>query len=374
MCSTNLRAHFWLTICHKAAARDRAFRPYVTTVCLEGSRRANFHRESYADPCCAVRVLFCDLQDLEEELANPKSFLKRCDHHTEVELRELIQECVEDLYAVESFLSDLSPQRRNSIKPQDPDLRDLRKKICDRRSSFQGFCVQATTNALEVMKAQIFTLVEDILSERRSPYILTKIVDWDALTEELDHPVVVDDRDALEFASDGDTDSLQEGVFEIPDSPMVASHSSSPERVSSDGSEVPRNTSYQAPTVEDYVEGEDDNDIISPTTVPMSGPNFNTAVDPDSHRIGSSADSSKNPRSQVQEVEEDPLADPKRKPQRVDTEMKLMQQAKLDIREEIRILKEEANMLEEQKRAWEADQKAHEASQKALEAEQVQRL
>ncbi|KAK0664665.1 hypothetical protein DIS24_g134 [Lasiodiplodia hormozganensis] len=308
-----------------------------------------------------LRALYCDLQDLEEELTNPKTFFKRCDHHTEVELRELLEECVEDLREIEDFINALPSQKRTSIQTLDGEVSELQKKICDRRNSFQDFQEQATTTALETMKAQLYTLVDDILSKRRPPFILTKVVDWDALADELQHPVLVG-RDMLEF-DDGDAHSDDYGVIELPDSPAAGSPDPPDDVTNNDETPRSRKTRNLQPTVEDYVEGEDDV-FYSPATIHTSPRSSVAGVEVDT--LSTSLDPPENTHGQNPDgaTEYDPLADPKRKPRRVDTEMVLMQEQKSTIQEEIRKLKEEAEILEEQKRIWEAEQKRREEIQK----------
>lgn len=268
---------------------------------------------------------------------------------------------MEDLREIEDFINALPSQKRTSIKSLDGEVSELQKKIRDRRNSFQDFQDQATTTALETMKAQLYTLVDDILSKRRRPFILTKVVDWDALADELQQPVLVG-RDMLEFDdSDGHSDDY--GVIELPDSPAAGSPDPPGDATHDDETPRSRKTRYLQPTVEDYVEGEDDV-CYSPATIPTSPRSSVTGVDADA--LSTSIDPPENTDRQNPDgaTEYDPLADPKRKPRRVDTEMILMQEQKSNIQEEIRKLKEEAEILEEQKRTWEAEQKRREQIQK----------
>lgn len=338
---------------------------------LQNSQQAALQYASRTNQHYAAGSLHWELGQLEQELADPKSFLKRCPHHIEVELRELIEECVQDLQDVEEFLSNLK-QKRNSINSKDPDLDSLRKRVCERRIILREFRTQATTTALEVMKAQFFMLVEDIFSQRRSPYILTKIVDWDALAEELEHPIFAH-RDSLEFADNGDTQSVDDGVDEVLDPLAVNSHSPSPEHPGKGFPQRPKETTYRAPTVEDC-DGSEDDELYSPKTVPRSSHSSDTAVDPNAHLPGANSSGSLNDHSKANAEEEDPMASPNWKPRRVDTELKLMQQEKHDIKEEIRKLRAQAKDLEDQKRAWEVEQSQREAEQSQKEAEQLQDL
>ncbi|KAL0256521.1 hypothetical protein SLS55_008916 [Diplodia seriata] len=323
----------------------------------------------FKDIWAELRDLFFGLISLEKELADSKAFLKRCDHHTEVELRELLEECVEDLREVEEFLDGLSSQRRHTpVKSLDEEVSDLRKKICDRRNSFQDFHDRATTAALETMKAQLYTLVEDILSKRRRPFILTKIVDWDALADELEQPAFVG-RDVLEFDG-GDADSDDNGVIELPDSPTGTSPPPSADSFVDDEPQRLKKTRYHQPTVEDYVEGEDDV-LPSPTPISLSFRSSVPGLDGDSLSTSVEPLDNLHERGRDNTSDYDPLADPRRKPRKVDTELQLMQEEKLTMQEkkdtiqdEIRKLKEEAEMLEEEKRTWEAEQKRREELQK----------
>ncbi|OJD40751.1 subfamily b member [Diplodia corticola] len=308
-----------------------------------------------------LRDLFYGLVSLEKELADSKAFLKRCDHHTEVELHELLEECVEDLREVERFLGGLSSQRHASIKALDREVSELREKLCDRRNSFQDFHDRATTAALEIMKAQLYTLVEDILSKRRQPFILTKIVDWDALADELQQPALVG-RGMLEF-DDVDADSDDDGVIELPDSPTDTFPPPSTDGSFSEEPQRQKKTRYHRPTVEDYVEGEDD-PFPSSTTISLPSRSSVPRVDRDSFSIPAEPQENSHERSQDGATNYDPLAGAKRKHRRVDTELQLMQDEKMTIQDEIRKLKEEAEMLEEQKRTWEAEQKRREELQK----------
>ncbi|EKG12960.1 hypothetical protein MPH_09878 [Macrophomina phaseolina MS6] len=308
------------------------------------------HRPGEGRPQCGLGILegfnlYCDLRALGEDLAGPKSFLKRCDHHTEIELCELMEECKDDLQEVAEFLSNLSPQRRNSAIRSDRDLQGFHKKICDRTESLREFLAQATFAGLENMKAQLFMLVEDISSARRPPYVLRKIVDWDALADELGQPASADPKALM--LEEGDSNASHGGFIELPDPSAANSHSASPQRPHTEVSNSSKKARYRQPTVEDWVEG-DDGELPLPTILPMSPRSHDGAVNPHSHESNPKSSQDETPTIQ-RRAEEDPMADSSRKPRRVDTETRLMQQEKLTMKEEIRKLKEEAERYEELK-------------------------
>lgn len=134
-------------------------------------------------------------------------------------------------------------------------------------------------------------------------------------------------------------------VVELPDSPAAGSKSPFPERPYTEEPKPSKKVRYRQPTVEDWVEGDDD-ELLSPATLLTPPRSFNTTVG--SHTPDATSELSRSSEGNSRDAEEDPMNDPNQKPRRVDTEMRIMQEEKLTIKEEIRRLKEAAEKLEEQ--------------------------